>query len=275
MAQRAAGRARPDPVAADHRHRQPRPARPRAVVPRRDVPAQAAPADGVALQRRPRLRPHYARSGGRRRRRAARRDHGHRPERAITQDPGRHGHLHLPSARRERRRDPHQDGDQRRGDQRRKGRDLFDLWHVLVALDADDARIVAGLEHYMRDDVFTYPQLAQNLWAKIEDAGFAADLDAWSRRDPRTTCCTPPPTSSSSASALAYATHRRQTAFAMARGGHDRLALSSTSLEGGHPAKVLEALLDLLAREAAHALGAELLHVERGDHRAVGHRAPQ
>ncbi len=44
--------------------------------------------------------------------------------------------------------------------QRRKGRDLFDLWHVLVALDADDARIVAGLEHYMRD------------------ADFAADLDA-------------------------------------------------------------------------------------------------
>ena len=62
--------------------------------------------------------------------------------------------------------------------QRRKGRDLFDLWHVLVALDADDAEIVAGLEHYMREDVFTYPQLAQNLRAKLEDADFAADLDA-------------------------------------------------------------------------------------------------
>jgi len=62
--------------------------------------------------------------------------------------------------------------------QRRKGRDLFDLWHVLVALDVDDARIVAGLEHYMREDVFTHPQLAQNLRAKLEDADFAADLDA-------------------------------------------------------------------------------------------------
>jgi predicted nucleotidyltransferase component of viral defense system len=62
--------------------------------------------------------------------------------------------------------------------QRRKGRDLFDLWHALVALDTDDARIVAGLEHYMRDNVFTYPQLAQNLRAKIQDADFAADLDA-------------------------------------------------------------------------------------------------
>jgi predicted nucleotidyltransferase component of viral defense system len=29
--------------------------------------------------------------------------------------------------------------------QRRKGRDLFDLWHVLVALTSDDDRIVADL----------------------------------------------------------------------------------------------------------------------------------
>lgn len=62
--------------------------------------------------------------------------------------------------------------------QRRKGRDLFDLWHVLVALEPDDARIVAGLEHYMREDLFTFPQLAQNLRAKLEDPDFASDLDA-------------------------------------------------------------------------------------------------
>lgn len=49
---------------------------------------------------------------------------------------------------------------------------------MLVALDVDEARIVAGLEHYMREDVFSYPQLAQNLRAKLEDADFAADLDA-------------------------------------------------------------------------------------------------
>lgn len=60
--------------------------------------------------------------------------------------------------------------------QRRKGRDLFDLWHVLVALDADDERIVAGLEHYMGDQVFTYPQLAQNLKAKLQDPDFVSDL---------------------------------------------------------------------------------------------------
>lgn len=48
---------------------------------------------------------------------------------------------------------------------------------MLVTLDADDAGIVAGLGHYMRDDVFTYPQLAQNLRAKLHDADFSADID--------------------------------------------------------------------------------------------------
>lgn len=60
--------------------------------------------------------------------------------------------------------------------QRRKGRDLFDLWHTLIALDADDARIVAGFHHYMRDDAFTFPQLAQNLKAKLVDPDFTGDL---------------------------------------------------------------------------------------------------
>jgi Nucleotidyl transferase AbiEii toxin, Type IV TA system len=60
--------------------------------------------------------------------------------------------------------------------QRRKGRDLFDLWDAMVALDPDDAQIVAGLAHYMGDDAFTYPQLAQNLKAKLGDRNFAGDL---------------------------------------------------------------------------------------------------
>ncbi len=61
--------------------------------------------------------------------------------------------------------------------QRRKGRDLFDLWHVLIALEPDDARIVAGLDHYMSDDTFTFPQLAQNLRDKLKSDDFAGDLD--------------------------------------------------------------------------------------------------
>lgn len=60
--------------------------------------------------------------------------------------------------------------------QRRKGRDLFDLWHTLVALDTDDAHIVAGFHHYIRDDAFTFPQLAQNLKAKLNDPDFTGDL---------------------------------------------------------------------------------------------------
>lgn len=68
--------------------------------------------------------------------------------------------------------------------QRRKGRDLFDLWHVLVALDVDDERIVAGLEHYMGDRVFTYPQLTQNLKAKLQDPDFIGDLHALATQTP-------------------------------------------------------------------------------------------
>lgn len=62
--------------------------------------------------------------------------------------------------------------------QRRKGRDLFDLWLVLTSEDASPDEIVAGLRHYMKESVFTYPQLRQNLLDKLADAGFGSDLDA-------------------------------------------------------------------------------------------------
>lgn len=60
--------------------------------------------------------------------------------------------------------------------QRRKGRDLFDLWLVLTGGEATPAEIVGGLEHYMRENVFTYPQLRLNLLGKLADADFRADL---------------------------------------------------------------------------------------------------
>ena len=62
--------------------------------------------------------------------------------------------------------------------QRRKGRDLFDLWLVLTAVDVSPTEIVVGLRHYMQDAVFTYPQLRLNLLGKLADAGFRSDLDA-------------------------------------------------------------------------------------------------
>jgi predicted nucleotidyltransferase component of viral defense system len=60
--------------------------------------------------------------------------------------------------------------------QRRKGRDLFDLWLVLTGSEATPAEIVGGLEHYMQENVFTYPQLRLNLLGKLADADFRADL---------------------------------------------------------------------------------------------------
>jgi hypothetical protein len=68
--------------------------------------------------------------------------------------------------------------------QRRKGRDLFDLWHALIGLDVDDEQIVAGLKHYMKADAFTFPQLVQNLKPKLVDRDFAADLQTLVREVP-------------------------------------------------------------------------------------------
>lgn len=61
--------------------------------------------------------------------------------------------------------------------QRRKGRDLFDLWHVLNDLRPDEQLIVDGLAHYMREQIFSYHELAANLAAKLEHPDFLTDLD--------------------------------------------------------------------------------------------------
>ncbi len=61
--------------------------------------------------------------------------------------------------------------------QRRKGRDLFDLWHVLNGLHPDEQLVIDGLVHYMGKDIFTYSELSANLLAKLENRDFAADLD--------------------------------------------------------------------------------------------------
>lgn len=60
--------------------------------------------------------------------------------------------------------------------QRRKGRDLYDLWHVLSDLRPDEHLIVDGLAHYMADEIFSYHDLSANLAAKLEHAEFLADL---------------------------------------------------------------------------------------------------
>jgi hypothetical protein len=62
--------------------------------------------------------------------------------------------------------------------QRSKGRDLFDLWLGLSVLKADPEEIVAGFNHYVRDATFSFPELRDNLAAKLASAGFLHDLDA-------------------------------------------------------------------------------------------------
>jgi len=61
--------------------------------------------------------------------------------------------------------------------QRRKGRDLFDLWHALTDLQTDDKLVIDGLAHYMGDEIFTYRELAANLAAKLEHPDFLTDLN--------------------------------------------------------------------------------------------------
>lgn len=60
--------------------------------------------------------------------------------------------------------------------QRNKGRDLFDLWITLTTLDVDDNKVVDGLGHDMGGAVYSYPQRAGNLNAKLTDRSFLDDL---------------------------------------------------------------------------------------------------
>jgi predicted nucleotidyltransferase component of viral defense system len=62
--------------------------------------------------------------------------------------------------------------------QRSKGRDLFDLWLGLTVLKADPEQVIAGFNHYMSDATFSFPELRENLRAKLANAGFRRDLDA-------------------------------------------------------------------------------------------------
>ncbi len=61
--------------------------------------------------------------------------------------------------------------------QRSKGRDLFDLWHVIDEQPVEDELIVDALNHYMGNKVFSYPQLRLNLLDKLADPDFVSDLD--------------------------------------------------------------------------------------------------
>ena len=69
--------------------------------------------------------------------------------------------------------------------QRRRGRDLFDLWHVLNDLHPDEQLVVDGLAHYMGEETFSYRDLSANLAAKLAHPDFLADLDQLTADSPR------------------------------------------------------------------------------------------
>jgi len=51
-----------------------------------------------------------------------------------------------------------------------------ELWHVLTDLRPDEGRIVDGLRHYMKEETFTFSDLATNLRDKIAHVEFRDDL---------------------------------------------------------------------------------------------------
>jgi len=63
--------------------------------------------------------------------------------------------------------------------QRRKGRDLFDLWLGLTRLGTDGSRVVAAFRHYLGSSGATISraEFEANLDEKVRHAGFRSDLD--------------------------------------------------------------------------------------------------
>lgn len=64
--------------------------------------------------------------------------------------------------------------------QRRKGRDLFDLWLGLTHLDTDPDRIIEVFDHYLEQSgvQISPADFAESLGAKLTHRGFLTDLAA-------------------------------------------------------------------------------------------------
>ena len=64
--------------------------------------------------------------------------------------------------------------------QRKKGRDLYDIWLALTVLELDPEKIVSTFPAYRPDGV-NGELMANNLTAKLADKGFCTDVDAMIR----------------------------------------------------------------------------------------------
>lgn len=61
--------------------------------------------------------------------------------------------------------------------QRKKGRDLYDLWLALTVLDLDPKKILMAFPAYRPEGV-TAEQMEENLKDKLQDRGFTGDVNA-------------------------------------------------------------------------------------------------
>jgi predicted nucleotidyltransferase component of viral defense system len=62
--------------------------------------------------------------------------------------------------------------------QRKKGRDLYDLWLALTSLEIDDQKVVSCFEHYLQHDGISvsHAEFEKNLIAKLGDPAFLNDI---------------------------------------------------------------------------------------------------
>ena len=63
--------------------------------------------------------------------------------------------------------------------QRRKGRDLFDLWYAVTQTNADANKIIEAWKFYMNEEGNTVSQkyFLENLQKKITDKDFLGDME--------------------------------------------------------------------------------------------------
>jgi len=63
--------------------------------------------------------------------------------------------------------------------QRKKGRDLFDLWYALNNADVHVEKVIQAFKHYMNEERNTVSQkeFLENMEKKIEDADFKGDMN--------------------------------------------------------------------------------------------------
>src|SRR5690606_15114245 len=63
--------------------------------------------------------------------------------------------------------------------QRKKGRDLFDLWYALNNAGVNVEKVIEAFKHYMSEEgnTVTRKEFLENMEKKIEDADFTGDMN--------------------------------------------------------------------------------------------------